>query len=384
MTSRKFQAFGISIILVGVFLFPGCLPQPDVHQDDDDQGVSTGSMMTIAGTGQAGFSGDGALATTAQLDSPVGVIERPSGEIIIADFDNHRVRSIDPSTGIITTLAGTGLSTGDGALNRPTEVLFTSDGAFLVAAWGEHRIYRYPATGTREVVAGNGAAECAANEPSTPASAAAIHFPRSLGVLGNGSLVFAEQGCNRLRQVTEQAILGTFAGTGNPGYSGDEGLALVAEFHAAQGVPSFPAFGMSLSPEEIPDELYVADTENHVIREINLRNGNIETFAGTGSPGFTDGPLTQATFNRPTNVFVGSDHAIWVVDGGNHAIRRIDSLGTGVATVAGTGTAGFNGDNLPALQTQLNDPSDVFVTQNGDVLIADSGNHRIRRMSIAP
>jgi len=357
------------------------MPQVDDHHDDgDDHGFVPVEITTIAGTGVAGFDGDGGPASAARLNSPIDVIEGPSSEIIITDFENHRVRAIDPDASVITTLAGTGMAAGDASLNHPAGVAVAADGVLYVAAWGEHRVYRYPPAGGREVIAGSGVSGCAPGSPSDPAALSTISFPRSLGLLGDDTLIFAEQGCHRIRQVTTRDTLGPFAGTGEAGYSGDDELAINATFNAA-GTLVLPAFGMALSPEDPPDELYIADTENHVIREINLFTRRIETFAGTGVAGFADGPPQQATFNRPTHVFASGDHAVWVVDSGNHAIRRIDPLGTSVQTVAGTGSPGYNGDHIPAAQAQLNNPGCVIVTKGGDVLIADTGNHRVRRIA---
>jgi streptogramin lyase len=122
----------------------------------------------------------------------------------------------------------------------------------------------------------------------------------------------------------------------------------------------------------------VADTLNHVIRVVRPFTGRIETYVGTGEPGYVDGPPQLAQFNRPTHVFSGNDHSLWIVDAGNHAIRYLDPLLTRVTTVIGTGTSGFNGDNLPPAETQLNGPTAVWATPDRRVFVADSGNQRIR------
>ena len=207
--------------------------------------------------------------------------------------------------------------------------------------------------------------------------------PRAAGLLADGTLLIAAQGCRRLLALTPSGELIPWAGTGAAGYVGDDGPAAEAAFGAdPEGNGLVPGFGFALSPEDPPDELYIADTGNHVIREINLFSGTIRTFAGTGEQGFADGSPRSATFNRPAAVFVSEDHTVWVADTGNHAIRRIDPLQIGVATVAGTGRAGFNGDGIPPLEARLDHPAGVYVTGDGVMYIADSGNHRIRRVSL--
>ncbi len=336
-------------------------------------------IETVAGTGVAGFSGDGGPAAEAQLDSPLDVMVRPSGQIVIVDHGNDRIRSVGVGTGLMSTLAGAGGSAADGALVRPAGVFFTEDGTLYVAGWGEHLVYEYPGDGSRAIIAGTGGDGCPADASGADPVATAISLPRSVGVLGDGTVIFAAQGCHRVLRIGGDGRLEAFAGTGEPGYGGDDGPAEDARLEAMLSDPNTMNFGFALSPEDPPDELYIADTANNVIREVNLFTGRIETIAGTGEPGFADGPPSQATFNRPTAVFSSGDHAVWVVDAGNHAIRRIDPLGTEVATVAGTGEPGFNGDGLDPLETRLNNPGGVFVTGDGQVYVADTGNHRIRR-----
>ncbi len=266
---------------------------------------------------------------------------------------------------------------GEGALFQPSGVAALPGGDFLVTAWGDHRVFRYAVNGARSLPVGNGMGTCSAAPAGVPAVEQTTFAPRSAAVLGDGSLLVGEQGCHRLVQITSTGQLQSFAGTGTPGYSGDDGQAIMAALHAG-AVQDGPSFGFALSPEDPPDELFVADTLNHVIREIALFTGRIETIAGTGQPGFNDGPLETATFDRPTHVFSGEDHSLWIVDAGNHAIRYIDPLFTRVTTVIGTGTAGFNGDNLSPTETQLTEPTAVWVTPDQRVFVADAGNNRIR------
>jgi len=300
----------------------------------------------------------------------------PDDELLIADFGNHRVRRLDLAIGLISTVAGNGQTSGDGAIDSPTGVRFRPNGNFLVAGWGANRVFEFDPTGGLVQMLGTGADACR-TEVEAPADAmTAFVAPRSVAALADGSLLVSEQGCHRITRVTNDAIF-NYAGDGEPGYAGDDGFAAMARMHAGD-VADGPSLGMTLSPEDPPDELYVADTANHVIRQVRVFTLQMETFAGTGEPGFVDGPPSVAQFNNPTHVFTSRDHSLWVVDAGNHAIRHIDPLGTRVTTVIGTGAAGYNGDDLPPEETQLNNPAAVWVTPTELVFVADAGNHRIR------
>ena len=366
-------------LLIALTQYWGCS-----ERATDAGAVPAEPIVTISGTGTAGFTGEGSAAGSAQLDTPVEVAVGPSGDLIVVDFNNHRVRQIDAETGVITTLAGSGEPSGPGALLQPTGITF-GGAEYYVASWGAHRVFRYRG-GERTAVVGTGERGCGDTVSGGDAAATAISWPRSVGLLADGSLLISVAGCRRVTMLAAEGGLAAFAGTGETGYGGDDGPAATATFGIGESdlsAVSVPPFGFALSPENPPDELFIADTDNHVIREVNLFNGTITTFAGTGDPGFDDGSPRLATFNRPTSLFVSADHTVWVVDSGNHAIRRIDPLQIEVTTVVGTGEAGYNGDRIAAAEAQLNHPGGVYVTDDGVMYIADSGNHRIRRVSLA-
>lgn len=376
---RTFQLeYPFVAMSVGVFWVFGCTASvPPVVSPNEDP--VPGSIVTVAGTGQAGYGGDGGPAISAGLNHPMDVVMTDDDKLLIADFDNNRIRQIDLSVGTITTLAGTGEVGGEHALNAPSSVTPLGEGRFLVVAWRANQLYEYAPDGARKLVAGTGDGECAGEAPSATPANTSFNFPRNVDVLADGSWLLGEQGCHQVRRLTADAVL-TYAGTGAAGYSGDDGQATLAMLRAGS-VEDGPSLGISLSPEDPPDELFIADTGNHVIRQVKTFTGRIETFAGTGAPGFVDGPPQLAQFNRPTHVFCTRDHSLWIVDTGNHAVRHVDPLRTRVVTIAGTGTAGYNGDHIPAVQAQLNHPGGVFVSEAGDVFIADTGNHRIRRIA---
>lgn len=368
---------GLRLAACACLVLPAC--SPNTGPDLDPVPIvpnSDGTVSTIAGTGDAGFGGDGGRAASALLQRPMDLALTADQELLVADFGNHRIRAVDLASGLIRTVAGTGQSAGPAALNGPSGVTALPGGGFLVAAWGEHRIYEYDAAGERSTVAGDGTALCDAGDPQAPPQQMPIAAPRSVKVMADGSRLVSEQACHRIRRITGESVR-AYAGAGQPGYAGDGEPAAAALLQAA-GVEGGPSLGISLSPEDPPDELFIADSANHVVRQVKVFTGRMETLAGTGEPGFADGPPDQAQFNNPTNVFSPRDHSVWVVDTGNHAIRYIDPLGTRVRTVIGTGEPGYNGDGLPPEQTQLNSPTAVWVTEDGEVFVADSGNHRIR------
>lgn len=337
-----------------------------------------GTVVTIAGTGEIGYSGDGGASVRAKLSRAADVAVDRDGRVLFADVQNHRIRCVDLSTGIIVTLAGDGSTSGTEALDSPTGITPLPSGEFLVASWGSNQVFRYAADhATRSIVIGNGLDGCN-DDFSQNAASVPLFAPRSVDVLADGSILVGEQGCSRISRVRGDGSILAYAGLGTSGYSGDGQAAVNATLHAGE-LAAGPSFGLSLSPEDPPDELFIADSLNHVVRVVKPFTGLIETFAGTGQAGFADGPPLAAQFNTPAHVFCARDHSLWIADTGNHVIRYIDPLRTRVLTIAGTGTAGFNGDGLPATETQLNEPLAVFVTEDRYVYVADAGNARIRR-----
>lgn len=386
MKSRIRSALAAAVALpillapLGVGALPGCTPrEPAPAPADDDEPIrlnDDGTVSTVAGTGAGGFSGDGGRSVEARLSSPLDVTLAVDGALLIADFGNDRVRRIDLSTGRISTVAGAGVAATEPPLG-PTGVTPLSDGAFLVVAWRENRVYRYDAGGSRTLLAGDGTTACADDPADAPAVLRALVAPRSADLLADRSVLVSEQGCHRVRRIRPDGSVTTYAGTGLPGYTGDGDAAVLGTLQAGS-VAEGPSFGLALSPEDPPDELFVADTLNHVVRVVKPFTGRLETYAGSGEPGMVDGTPELARFSRPVHVFSPRDHSVWVVDAGNHAVRYVDPLRTSVRTVIGTGVGGFNGDGLPPRQTQLDNPTAVYVTDDGLVFVADAGNHRIR------
>lgn len=201
------------------------------------------------------------------------------------------------------------------------------------------------------------------------AASAALAFPRYMAIDSKGNLFISDSVNNRIRKVDASGIISTIAGQAQTGYTGDGGPAAAATL-------SFPA-GIVFDSQ---GNLLIADEGNEVIRRIDT-NGIITTIAGTGSRGFSGdgGPALQATFRAPFGLDFDSIGNLFVVDTGNHAVRRIDVAGT-ITTIAGNGTAGFSGDGGPAASAQLRDPRSVAIDPLANIFIADTANHRVRRV----
>ena|GEM_PF-293943 len=282
-------------------------------------------IRTIAGLGPQGFSGDGGPAVSAQMAAPRGVAVDGNGNVYVADSVNHRIRKIAASTGVITTFAGTGTQG------------FSGD--------------------------------------SGPATSAQLYEPSGVAVDAAGNVYIADTANNRIRMVsaTTNAIT-TLAGTGTPGFSGDGGGAVSANLASPLGLAV-----------DGSGNVYVADTFNNRIRKITAATTQISTLAGTGTPGFNGdgGPATASQLQFPIGVAVDTAGNVYVADTSNHRIRKINATTLVITTLAGTGAAGFSGDGGPPASAQLRFPNGVAVDSGGNVYIADTENHRIRKITAA-
>lgn len=334
--------------------------------------VSAGNIETVVGSGTLGFSGDGGPALSATLNIPTGVAVDSSGALVIADSLNDRIRRV--SGGLTATMAGNGSYkfSGDGgpatsaALNGPFGVALDSGGNLYIADAFNARI-RKVSKGIVTTVAGKETSGSAGD--GGPATQAMLRTPLGVAVDSNGNLYIADFNNSRVRKVSGGNIT-TVAGNGTPGFSGDGGSATAAGLNLPAGV-AVDAAG----------NLFIADTANHRIRRVS--GGTITTVAGNGTSGFSGdgGPATSAALNGPYGVAVDSSGNIYIADTGNNRIRKIS--GGNIATVAGNGTAGLSGDGGPAIGAALNSPHGVAVDGAGNVFIADTGkgNSRIRKVS---
>jgi sugar lactone lactonase YvrE len=278
--------------------------------------LSTRRVTTIAGNGQKGYSGDGGPATAASLNMPHELRFDAGGNMYIAERDNHVIRKVTPG-GIISTVAGVGKPgfSGDGGpgakaeLRQPHSIIIDRDGSLLICDIGNQRIRRLRLdTGMIETYAGTG--EARATPEGAAVSGAPLNGPRTMALAPNGDLYLALREGNMILKIDRRTeTFHRVVGTGEQGYSGDDGPALAAKL----GGPK----GLALAPD---GRLFVADTENHAIRVIDPRTSIISTVLGTGERG--DGPETDprmCKLSRPHGVFFGND-TLYVTSSEAHRI----------------------------------------------------------------
>ena len=397
-----------------------------------------GAITTFAGTGGTGFNGDGIPASQAQLNSPRGLLVHGE-DLYIVEFAGHRVRKVNLEDGapIITTVAGTGVpgSQGDfgpataAQLNGPGFVAFDSSGNLYISEVSGLQIRKVDTNGIISKIAGTGSPgnygdngvpalsaqfvapngididaaagalyvadtnngcvrkiDLAATEPTIETVAghcgfngispdgvlardAKLNGPRSVSVDSAGTLYIAEFANHKIRAIDEAGILRTVAGTGEKGYSGDLHLAIEAKLNG----PNFAFF-------DADGSFYIAEPLGQHIRKVDP-SGIITTFAGGGIPALGDGgPATAGQFFPAESVAFDSAGNFYIADLANNRVRKVTRATGLITTFAGTGVAGFLGDDGPATAAQLSFPAAVAVDPAGNVYIADSTSRRIRKV----
>ncbi len=259
-----------------------------------------GDITTVAGTGSAGYSGDGAAATAAQINKPYGVAIASNGDIYFADLNNEVVRMIEIATGDISTVAGGGtLSTGDGLaatsawLNTPQTMVVDAAGNIFIADTKNHRIRKIDVgTGLISTIAGTGVQGFGGDGGA--ATSALLNQPKGVAVDSAGNVIFSDTNNQRIRMITPGGTISTVAGTGAGGFSGDGGAATAAQVNKPHGLAIDSA-----------DNIYIADETNHRIRKFTV-GGNISTVAGDGVAAYAgDGGLAvNASLKKPDDVAV--------------------------------------------------------------------------------
>ena len=333
--------------------------------------LTGGTLTTIAGTGGAGFGGDGGPATSASLWQPRGVAVDGAGNVYIADRWNRRIRRV-ATNGIISTVAGVGTMgfTGDGGsavaaeLGDPAGVGVDAAGTIYIADHSNQRIRRVSG-GVISTLAGNG--NPAYGGDGGAAAAAALYQPLGVCAKAGGSVYVADTSNFRVRMISAGGVITTVAGTGTPGFSGDGASATNAQLYGPAGAVVDGA-----------GNLYIADAENHRIRRVSP-GGIVTTMAGSGGILFSGdgGPATAATLYRPSSVAVDEAGNLYIADTFNDRIRRVSPGGV-ISTVAGGGTS--PADGVAATSARLVLPSAVAVDAGGTLYLADYSN-RVRRVS---
>jgi DNA-binding beta-propeller fold protein YncE len=283
--------------------------------------LATGQTTTIAGSGQRGYSGDGGPATAAALNMPHEIQFDAAGHLYLVERDNHVVRKVDARTGIITTFAGIGTPgfDGDGGpanqaqLRQPHSIAFDPQGRLLIGDIGNHRLRRVdPDSGIIDTYAGTG--ERQPTPDGAPLQGTPLNGPRTMAIDPAGNLYLALREGNAIYCINpETETIHHIAGIGEPGYTGDGGSARLARLAGPKGLAYAPG-----------QKLYVADTENHVIRCIDLETGIIITALGNGTRGDGREPDPgQCQLSRPHGIWADASGKLYVGDSEAHRIRLL-------------------------------------------------------------
>lgn len=426
-----------SMKLLALFaLAAGCTDgtEPEPYVCDD----ASGNLCTWIGIPEtAMFAAEGLNRLESATYLPQDGVFDADGNFYFIDFNNHRIRKVDATDGSVNTIAGNGFL-GDGyvgpegaqafeadaldfAFNHPTDLAFhpLDDNLLYVAAWHNSRITVIDlAAGRAHFECGTGARNFGGD--GGPAIASFLDLPSSLAFEDDGAFYIMDQANQVIRHVAndENHTITTYAGVvetrqvgttpegnpvmktaGFPGYSGDGGTVAEARFYASTGQAADPSSRITL----VDGFLYIADTENHLIRRIDTEAGTVEHIGGfldvqpydhdfnVNTPDITSnrgvgysgdgGPATEAKFFGPRDLEVDGEGNVIVADTMNHCVRKIDTAGI-VTTIAGKcGQPGFSGDGTPATEALLNRPFGVEIGPDGAIIIADTGNHVFRRIS---
>lgn len=332
-------------------------------------------ITTIAGTGVAGYSGDNGPATGAKLNWPARGCFDKNGNIYFTDAHNNVVRKINAATGIITTVGGTGVQGffGDGGpatnaqLSSPFGITIDTADNIYVGDRGNSRVRKINmSTGIITTIVGTGAATYGGD--GGHAVNAYIDFPEGLCFDRLGNLYIADYLNHRVRKVDTAGIITTYAGCGLGAYSGDNGPAT-----AAHMLPS------DVCVDSL-NNIYISDVFS-AVRRVDAVTGIITTVAGTGVWGYSgdNGPATNAQLNQPWGICIDKWHNIFIADFSNYVVRKIDTVGI-ITTVAGNGTPGYLGDHGPATNAQLL-CYDVFLDTAGSMYLAGGDSNIIRKVT---
>jgi sugar lactone lactonase YvrE len=319
-------------------------------------------VTTFAGSGEIG-SVDGA-GIAASFNYPSGVAVDNNGNIFVAEFGSYKIRKIS-ATGIVTTLAGSGVSgSSDGvgtaaSFNLLTAITIDKDANLFVTDARNNKIRKITSAGSVTTIAGSSTA----GSIDAVGLAASFNFPSGITIDNTGSIYVSDSKNNKVRKITSSGVVITLAGSGVS--NSIDGVGTAASFSNPQGIV--------IDSNSI---IYIADSIGK-IRRITTE-GVVSTLAGSGSNASTDGSGNLASFRRPWGLAIDGEGIIFVADG-NHKIRKVTNSGV-VTTVAGTGSVG-SADG-PGTAASFNYPSGVAVDSNGNIYTADFSNHKIRKITL--
>ena len=336
------------------------------------------TLRTVAGTGLKGFSGDAGPATAAQLNNPFGVVRGPDGHLWFCEYGGQRIRAISPS-GVIRTVVGHGTTgyAGDGgpalaaSLNLPHELRFDRAGDLYFVDMQNHAVRKVVlSTGVITTIAGTGKPGYSGD--GGPATAAQLNQPHSLQFDPAGDLYICDIRNHVIRKITTKTgVISTFAGTGQPGDTPDN-----------SPIAGTPLRGPRTLDFDAAGHLWLATREGNQVFRFDLAAGRISHVTGTGKKGFTGdgGPAKLATLAGPKGLTLGPDGTVYLVDTENHAIRAIDPRTHVISTLVGMGKPADGPDGDSPLTAGLARPHGIWVDPDGTVFIGDSENHRLRAL----
>lgn len=389
---RRIPAVLRFLAVTGLLVLPVLIPRGPATMKGQEAALIPGepdNIVTVAGIGP--YIGDGELATLAGLNLVEGVAVDAAGNVLVADTGNNRIRKVNATTGIITTIAGSGIVgfSGDGGpatdarINAPSDLALDPFGNLYFTDSGNHVVRKFEsATGLITTVAGTGVPGYSDLDDGGPAVLARINNPRgiALAVEASGVCVyFAELRSHVIRKVDGAGVVSTVAGTGEGANSTDGGLATETTINTPFGI-ALDALG----------NLYIGEAGlgaafSHRVRRVDAMSKRITTVAGTGVPGFSvDGTLaTAAQINSPRDIAFDGAGNLYFVDNLNNRIRRVNVAAgpdATIVTVAGKSGAGFGGDGGPATNAVFGNPFFIAIDGPGNLYIGDRGNSRVRKV----
>jgi streptogramin lyase len=332
-------------------------------------------IETFAGTGQAGYAGDGGQATKARLDNPFGVARGPDGALYVCDAMNHAIRRIDRN-GVITTVAGSGKKgySGDGGpaleatLNEPYEVRFDKQGDMFFVERLNHVVRRVDAR-TRIITTVAGSGKAGFSGDGGQATQATLDQPHSIQFDARGDLYICDILNHRIRKVDMRTgVITTFAGTGEKRPTPD-----------GAKIAGTPLNGPRAIDFDRRGDMWLALREGNAVYRLDMKAGTIHHVAGTGEKGFTGngGVAKLSTLSGPKGLSVAPNGNVYLADTESHSIRMIDVRKQTIELTAGTGAKGDGADGDPPA-CQMSRPHGVFVDRDGSIFIGDSEAHRVR------
>jgi len=373
------------LVLLAAFGVVGCTDQgvqemPPPPPPADQPGL----LYDVAGlAGSYGKTGDGGPATEARMYWPQDTYVHPaSRELYIVDWNNHIYRKIDHN-GIINKVFGSGTHGDDFDgpadqinLNHPSDMNVGPDGDVYLAVWHNWKIKRVDKA-TNHAITFVGT-DAGFTGDGGPANIAQIALPSSIVFDPAGNMYLTDQFNGRVRRVNTQGIINTVAGRFVKGYR--DGVGQAAMFSWSRGNQALP--GGKIAITAAGDALYLADQENHRVRKIDIATFDVTTVAGSGNLGYSGdgGPAMEADMNYPCDVACAPNGDVYVADTRNHAVRKIDPSGI-ITTVAGTGVAGFSPNATLSTEAQLNQPFGVhFDVLTNTLYIADTYNSQVKKV----